>query len=126
MYFSLVIILVRSEEDRRRLVQLLQLAEPIEQTVKLYHDRRPEKTEKYSSNNYDPQSLSMNKSVTVNGKNTLKSTGGITGKLDKSSSKTKLGNSLGGYSSTKLSHQRPQTGQPVCKFPLEYRYINFL
>ncbi len=38
---------LRNKEDRRRLIQLLQLAEPIEQTIKLYYDRRPEKLEKY-------------------------------------------------------------------------------
>jgi hypothetical protein len=37
----------KSKEDRRRLIQLLQLAEPIEQTIKLYYDRRPEKIEKH-------------------------------------------------------------------------------
>lgn len=63
---------LRTKEDRRRLVQLLQLAEPIEQTIKLYYDRRPEKLEKYvnsdsygfsSGNNYDPDSLALTKSL---------------------------------------------------------------
>jgi hypothetical protein len=58
---------IRTKEDRRRLVQLLQLAEPIEQTIKLYYDRRPEKLEKFSTastaNNYDPDSISLNKSL---------------------------------------------------------------
>jgi len=58
---------IRTKEDRRRLVQLLQLAEPIEQTIKLYYDRRPEKLEKFStastSSNYDPESISLNKSL---------------------------------------------------------------
>jgi hypothetical protein len=57
---------VRSREDRRRLVQLLQLAEPIEQTIKLYYDKRPEKLEKYSRNDFDPESIALSKSITSN------------------------------------------------------------
>jgi hypothetical protein len=58
---------VKIKEDRRRLVQLLQLAEPIEQTIKLYYDRRPEKMEKYTNFNscsdFDPDSIALNKSL---------------------------------------------------------------
>jgi hypothetical protein len=60
---------IRTKEDRRRLVQLLQLAEPIEQTIKLYYDRRPEKLEKFSNMgpamNYDSESIALNKSLGV-------------------------------------------------------------
>jgi coiled-coil domain-containing protein 77 len=50
--------IVRSKEDRRRLSQLLELAEPIEQTIKLYYDRRPEKLEKFNRSDYDSIALS--------------------------------------------------------------------
>jgi hypothetical protein len=70
---------VRTKEDRRRLVQLLQLAEPIEQTIKLYYDRRPEKLEKFSTVStgggycgYDPDSISLGKSLmTSTGKHNI-------------------------------------------------------
>lgn len=38
----------RTKEDRRRLMDLLKLAEPIEQTISLYHDKRPDIKEKFS------------------------------------------------------------------------------
>ena len=38
----------RSKEDRRRLMDLLKLAEPIEQTIKLYYDKRPDIKEKFA------------------------------------------------------------------------------
>ncbi|MCQ2821544.1 MAG: hypothetical protein MJ252_30165, partial [archaeon] len=44
---------LRKKEDHRRIVQLLQLAEPIEQTIKLYQGKKPEKTEKYSNFNFE-------------------------------------------------------------------------
>lgn len=55
---------IRSMEDRRRLVQMLQLAEPIEQTVKLYQDRRPEKLEKYTNSDIGSDLMSYPKSKT--------------------------------------------------------------
>lgn len=45
---------IRKKEDHRRIQQLLQLAEPIEQTLKLYKGKPPEKTEKYSNFNFEP------------------------------------------------------------------------
>lgn len=68
---------MRSTEDRRRIVQLLQLAEPIEQTIKLYYDRRPEKLEKYAitdSQPYDPTSVALSKSVKSIGSGKRKNT----------------------------------------------------
>jgi coiled-coil domain-containing protein 77 len=61
-----------AKEDKRRIAQLLQLAEPIEQTIKLYKDHKPEITEKYSNFNFedgaqaenftpDPNSVSLKK-----------------------------------------------------------------
>jgi len=49
-------------EDRKRLTQMLNLAEPIEQTIKLYFDRRPELREKFSkteSEIVDPDNISL-------------------------------------------------------------------
>lgn len=49
-------------EDRKRLTQMLQLAEPIEQTIKLYFDRRPELREKFSNSEtefLDPDNISL-------------------------------------------------------------------
>jgi len=40
-------------EDRKRLMQMLNLAEPIEQTIKLYFDRRPELREKFANSESD-------------------------------------------------------------------------
>lgn len=44
----------KSKEDRRRLMDLLKLAEPIEQTIKLYYDRRPDIKEKYAIHDNKP------------------------------------------------------------------------
>ena len=75
---------LRTKEDRRRLVQLLQLAEPVEQTIKLFYDRRPEKLEKFANVNFhDTESIALNRSLRngtniSNGlinKKSLKSTG---------------------------------------------------
>lgn len=54
---------MRSKEDRRRLSQLLELAEPIEQTIKLYYDRRPDKLEKYNKSDYEKDSIALSKSM---------------------------------------------------------------
>ena len=35
-----------TKEDRRRIVQLLQFAEPFEQQIKLFYDKRPEMADK--------------------------------------------------------------------------------
>jgi len=89
----------RSMEDRRRLVQMLQLAEPIEQTVKLYHDRRPEKLEKYTNSEMDNDLFSIAKTngfgnnKTLNPNNTNKNTLNKTAKtntMSKSNSSRKL------------------------------------
>jgi coiled-coil domain-containing protein 77 len=71
---------LRTKEDRRRLTQLLQLAEPVEQTIKLFYDRRPEKLEKYpgaggvasykSEYCNDPQNISLTKSLRKTGSKT--------------------------------------------------------
>ena len=41
-----------AKDDKRRIGQILQLTEPIEQTIKLYKNRSPEITEKYSNYNF--------------------------------------------------------------------------
>jgi hypothetical protein len=49
-------------EDRKRLMQMLNLAEPIEQTIKLYFDRRPELREKFANSETDfadPDNISL-------------------------------------------------------------------
>ena len=48
----LFINIVKSKDDRRRIIQLLQFAEPIEKSKVIYFDRRPE------SNNRPPTSTS--------------------------------------------------------------------
>lgn len=48
MYIKLYL-LVGTKEDRRRIVQLLQLAEPVENSMKMYYDRRPETTTRTQS-----------------------------------------------------------------------------
>lgn len=50
----------RVKEDKRRIEQLLKLAEPIEQTIKLYQGRKPEITEKYSNYNFEKDNVSIN------------------------------------------------------------------
>ena len=42
-----------AKEDKRRIKQLLELSEPIEQTIKLYQNQEPGKTEKYSNFNFE-------------------------------------------------------------------------
>ena len=42
-----------AKEDKRRIKQLLELSEPIEQTIKLYQNKEPAKTEKYSNFNFE-------------------------------------------------------------------------
>jgi hypothetical protein len=100
--------LVRSREDRRRLVQLLQLAEPIEQTIKLYYDRRPEKLEKFSRNEFDPESIALSKSIggahSVTSLNNTKSS--IRSNSSKRTVKSKKSMSNGGF---------------ITNNPLEYR-----
>ena len=56
---------LKSMEDRRRLVQMLQLAEPVEQTIKLYQDRRPEKLEKYTNSDINVEIMGITKSNTT-------------------------------------------------------------
>lgn len=60
---------IRSLADRSRLRDLLLLAEPIEQTVKLYHDKRPSKMEKFSN-----VISSCNEKEISNDKSSMKST----------------------------------------------------
>ena len=42
-----------AKEDKRRIKQLLELSEPIEQTIKLVQNKEPIKTEKYSNFNFE-------------------------------------------------------------------------
>ena len=42
-----------AKEDKRRIKQLLELSEPIEQTIKLIQDKEPTKMEKYSNFNFE-------------------------------------------------------------------------
>ena len=42
-----------AKEDKRRIKQLLELSEPIEQTIKLYQNKEPTKMEKYSNFNFE-------------------------------------------------------------------------
>lgn len=51
----------RSKEDRKRLMQLLSIAEPIEQTINLYYDKRPDIKEKYAICEHLP--LKYNKQI---------------------------------------------------------------
>lgn len=57
-------------EDRKRLMQMLNLAEPIEQTIKLYFDRRPELREKFANSESDIVD-SDNISLTANSKSII-------------------------------------------------------
>ena len=41
-FFSFFINIVKSKDDRRRIIQLLQFAEPIEKSKVIFYDRRPE------------------------------------------------------------------------------------
>ena len=65
-----------AKEDKRRIKQLLELSEPIEQTIKLYQNQEPNKTEKYSNFNFEdalsnndlidsPDSVSITKAMKV-------------------------------------------------------------
>jgi len=78
----------------------------------LCYDRRPVKNEKYANNNYDPTSLSLNKSSNIPSKKAILSS---TNKLN---SKTKIAN-------LNSTCNRPQTSNKFKTdnnfFPLEYR-----
>ena len=78
-----------AKEDKRRIKQLLELSEPIEQTIKLYQNQEPTKTEKYSNFNFEdalsnndlidsPDSVSITKAMKT--KNRCKSNKKITAK----------------------------------------------
>ena len=65
-----------AKEDKRRIKQLLELSEPIEQTIKLYQNQEPNKTEKYSNFNFEdalsnndiidsPDSVSITKAMKI-------------------------------------------------------------
>jgi len=65
-----------AKEDKKRIKQLLELSEPIEQTIKLYQNKEPAKTEKYSNFNFEdilangvlvdsPDSVSITKAMKV-------------------------------------------------------------
>ncbi len=53
---------VKVKEDRVRIMKLLKLAEPMQQTVRLYHDKRPQILEKYCNEDFriDSQELMEN------------------------------------------------------------------
>ena len=51
-----------AKEDKRRIKQLLELSEPIEQTIKLYQNQEPTKMEKYSNFNFE-DALSTNELI---------------------------------------------------------------
>ena len=53
---------VKSMDDRRKLMQLLQLSEPLENTIKSYHDKKS-KGLITSNNNIDPNSISLSKNL---------------------------------------------------------------
>ncbi len=48
-------------DDRRRLLQLLQLSEPLENTMKYYSEKRPKGDN--SKNNVDPNIISLSKNL---------------------------------------------------------------
>ena len=65
-----------AKEDKRRIKQLLELSEPIEQTIKLYQNQEPTKMEKYSNFNFEdalstndlidsPDSVSITKAMKI-------------------------------------------------------------
>lgn len=59
---------MQTKEDRRRMVQLLQFAEPIENQLKLFYDKRPEVTERQISQsnfNYDAKNQYSSNSVSL-------------------------------------------------------------
>ena len=53
----------KTKDDRRRMVQLLQFAEPIENSMKTYFDRRPDALEKPERNIYEQNSVSLKKNI---------------------------------------------------------------
>jgi hypothetical protein len=51
---------MRNQEDRRRLIDIMKLAEPVEQTYKLYQDKRPDVKEKFAYyDGYVPENRSL-------------------------------------------------------------------
>jgi hypothetical protein len=74
-------------EDRKRLMQMLNLAEPIEQTIKLYFDRRPELREKFASAESDSPDAD-NISLSANSKSIISHTKTQTNLLNISGKKT--------------------------------------
>ena len=74
-----------AKEDKRRIKQLLELSEPIEQTIKLVQNKEPTKLEKYSNFNFEeildndnivdtPDNISITKAMKNKTKNKAKST----------------------------------------------------
>ena len=63
----------KTKDDRRRMVQLLQFAEPIENSMKTYFDRRPDALEKEKEkperNIYEQNSVSFKKNINRNKNN---------------------------------------------------------
>ena len=59
-----------AKEDKRRIKQLLELSEPIEQTIKLEQNKSPTKTEKYSNFNFEDD-LSINNDNIINGSDSI-------------------------------------------------------
>lgn len=81
-------------EDRKRLMQMLNLAEPIEQTIKLYFDRRPELREKFANSELDSPdpdniSLSANSKSIISHSKTQSNLLNISGKKTSTSLKVK-------------------------------------
>ena len=72
-----------AKEDKRRIKQLLELSEPIEQTIKLEQNKEPTKLEKYSNFNFEeclgddniidsPDSVSITKAMKNKAKSSTK------------------------------------------------------
>ena len=59
----------KTKDDRRRMVQLLQFAEPIENSMKTYFDRRPDALEKPERNIYEQNTVSLKKNINRNKNN---------------------------------------------------------
>ena len=78
IFFIILIflILVKSKDDRKRIKQLLQFAEPIEKSRIIYFDRRPESTRPTNNNIdniiYPKQLYNKNSSKNTTMKNTTK------------------------------------------------------
>ena len=84
---------------------MLQLAEPVEQTIKLYFDRRPEMREKFSNCETElPDSANI--SLNVNNKNSLAHTRNNSNIL---SAKSKTAKSTGGPGGFNRPSSRPKT-----------------